>query len=202
MALRNAFGALGLDTTLQAIRDRLPTLSAGGRMPVDIGTGPIGTDDAGRLLTLDTALAELLTTLRDTVLRRTDPLPPGTNVIGRVMDVLEPRTLLTLASQARATSGLAPAFATGDLTRAAIDVNVSAVAGVGPSLRVFLDRQGTDGLWYPIWSPAAITAVGTLSTTVGQGMTVGQSLASTCRFRWEISGTTPSFTFSASVQGK
>lgn len=115
---------------------------------------------------------------------------------------LEARTLFTLASAARTVNGSSPNFLTGDLSRVAIDVNVTAVGGVGPNLRFFLDRLGADGNYYPIWSPAALTAVGTLSTTVGQGMAVAQSLAAECRLRWEITGTTPSFTFSASVVGK
>lgn len=159
------------------------------------------TDDDETQAALE-AIRLLTVTLRDNQLRRTDPLPAGNNMIGRVIDATEARTLLLLALAARTTNGTSAAFATGDVTRAAIDVNVTAVAGVGPNLRLFLDRQGADGLWYAIWSPAALTAVGTLSTSVGQGMAIGQSLAANCRFRWEITGTNPSFTFSASIVGK
>ncbi len=148
------------------------------------------------------AIETLLTTIRDEQYRRTDPLPPGTNTIGHVMTVLEARTLFTLPSAARTVGGVSEGLAAADLSGAAVDVQVTAVEGVGPSLRVFLDRLGSDGVWYPVWSPSAMSSPGTLSTTVGQGMVVGQSLASAVRFRFEISGTGASFTFSASLIGK
>lgn len=144
-----------------------------------------------------------LQTIRDTLYRRTDPLPPGNNLVGRFLVELQARTLLLMASAVRTTGGTSAPFETDEITRIAVDVNVTAVSGtLSPSLRVFIDRQGADGLWYPIWSPEAITTVTTLSATIGQGMTIGQSLAALCRFRWEITGTSPSFTLSASVIGK
>ncbi len=144
----------------------------------------------------------LLTALRDNQFRRTDPLPEGLNTIGHVLTTLEARTMFTLLSGSRTVGGASAALPSSELSRAAVDVQVTAVSGVGPSLRVFVDRMGSDGVWYPVWSPAAMTAVGTLSTTIGQGMTVGQSLAAQVRLRWEISGTSAAFTFSASMVGK
>lgn len=148
------------------------------------------------------ALETLLAAVRDEQVRRTDPLPAGNNTIGHVLTTLEARTMYTLLSGSRTVGGSSASLPSGELSRAAVDVQVTAVGGVGPSLRVFVDRMGSDGVWYPVWTPAAMSAVGSLSTTIGQGMTVGQSLAAQVRFRWEISGTTPSFTFSASMVGK
>lgn len=149
------------------------------------------------------AVEALLTTIRDTVLRRTDPLPAGTNSIGHVTLDLEAETLLLLASAARTTSGTSPGFDTSRKSRVALDVSVTAISGtLSPALRVFVDRQGADGLWYPIYTSSSITTASTVSTSIGQGMTVGQSLGAMCRFRWEITGASPSVTFSASAVGK
>lgn len=156
-------------------------------------------------LALDTTVAavrDLLTTIRDNQFRRTDPLPAGNNTIGHVLTEVSAVTLLNLPSATRTTSGVSGSMDVGRLTRVAIDVNVSAASGVGQTLTFHLDRQGVDGLWYPIWTSPQVSAVGTVSTSVGQGMTVAQSLAATTRLRWTIGGTTPSFTFSASVVGK
>lgn len=120
----------------------------------------------------------------------------------RVVTEIEARTLLMLADVTHTTSGTSAAFDTSGITRAAIDLTITAVAGVAPEMRFMLDRKGADGRWYPVWSSATATAPVTLSTTVGQGMQVAQSLAAQARLRWEISGTTPSFTFGGGVIGK
>lgn len=167
--------------------------------PVQTQAG-LATDAA--LVPLLDGLEALLATIRDEQQRRTDPIPAGTAQIGTVIIRTASRTLHVVPSEARITGGMTPELVTSDLSRVALDLSVTAVAGVAPELRVFLDRQGADGVWYPVFSPAARTAVGTLSTTVGQGAVVAQSVASAVRFRWEITGTGPSFTFSASLVGK
>lgn len=172
------------------------------RLPLPV-TGPLTSAElAARGLATDAALLPLLEAIRDQQYRRTDPLPAGSNSIGHVTLDLEAETLLLLPSVARTAGGQSAPFDTSRKSRVAIDVSLTAVAGVTPSLRLFLDRMGADGLWYPIWTGPAMTAAGTASTTVGQGMTVGQSLAASCRLRWELTGTGASATFSASVVGK
>ncbi len=85
------------------------------------------------------------------------------------------------------------------VSTAAVDVNVTAASGTSPTLAFFLERQGADGVWYPVWSPAAVTAPGQLSTSVGPGCATAEVLTGSIRLRWTVGGTTPSFTFSASV---
>jgi hypothetical protein len=149
-----------------------------------------------------TAIRDLTMTLRDNQLRRTDPLPQGNNTIGHVLTVLEAVTLLNLAPAARTVSGTAGPFVAGSLSRVAFDANITAASGVGQSLSLMVDRQGADGIWYPMYTSPAVSAPRTVSTSIGQGMTVGQSLGTSIRLRWEITGTAPSFTFSASLVGK
>ena len=81
----------------------------------------------------------------------------------------------------------------------AVDVAVSAVSGTSPSIALFLERQGADGNWYAIWAPTALTAVGTASTSVGPGLATPEVLTNTLRLRWEVTGTSPNFTVSASI---
>jgi hypothetical protein len=84
----------------------------------------------------------------------------------------------------------------------AVDVNVTAVSGTSPSLTLLLERLGADGVWYPVWSPSAITAVGALSTSVGPACLTNAVVVPTMRLRWVLGGTSPSFTFSASIHGR
>lgn len=211
--------ALATDATLAAVRDRtafpLPVeqvqaLKPPASQPV---SGPL-TDAqlAARLpLPVETeltaagplALEATLAAIRDEQYRRTDPLPAGTNTIGHVLTVLEAVTLLSLPSAARTASGTVGPFAAGPLSRVAFDATVSVVTGtLSPSMIFVIERQGADSLWYPMYTSPAITAARTVSTSIGQGMTVGQSLGASIRLRWEVSGTSPSFTFSASLVGK
>ncbi len=130
------------------------------------------------------------------------PLPPGRDTIGHVITVLEPRTLLAEPSTARTTDGAFGPFSVGDLSRVAFDVNVTTVAGVGSNLVFTVDRLGADDVWYPMFTSPNITAARKVSTSIGQGMTIAQSLATNIRITYVITGTTPSFTFSASLVGK
>jgi hypothetical protein len=93
-------------------------------------------------------------------------------------------------------SGASAPFQVGRLTTLAVDVSVTAVAGAG-TVAPIVERLGDDGVWYPIWNPAALTAVGLTSTSIGAGCTTPAVVTSTLRFRWVITGT--SVTFSASI---
>jgi hypothetical protein len=110
--------------------------------------------------------------------------------------------LLTLTSADYTTSGVTDPIAVGPLTTLAVDVDVTAASGTSPSLALFIERQGTDGNWYPIWSPTAVTAAGVVSDSIGPGCSTAAVITSTIRFRWAVTGTTPSFTLSASIVGR
>ena len=74
------------------------------------------------------------------------------------------------------------------------------ITGTGtPTITFFLERQGADGNWYPIWSPTAITTTGITSTSVGPGCATDAVVTENIRLRWTVSGTTPSFTTSISI---
>lgn len=110
--------------------------------------------------------------------------------------------LLSQASAAYTASGNLPPVLPVAYPTIAVDVNVSAVSGTSPSLSLFLERLGGDGVWYAVWSPTAITAVGAASTSVGPGCATQEVLTNQIRLRWAITGTSPSFTFSVSIVGR
>ena len=112
-------------------------------------------------------------------------------------------TLLNQASAAQTTSGVSNALLVRQTPTLAVDINVSAVSGTSPTLNFVLERLGAVGVWYSVgWAPSQITAVGTASTSVGPGCATNAVLTGQVRLRWTIGGTTPSFTFSASIIGR
>ena len=92
----------------------------------------------------------------------------------------------------------------GPYTELSIDINTTAQAGTSPTLQLFYERKAADGIYYVLWQSAVLTtATNTISTSVGAGMAYNQSLGVTGRLRWVVGGSaTPTFTFSASIQGK
>jgi hypothetical protein len=108
---------------------------------------------------------------------------------------LQPQTVITA-------SGSSGPLNVGPLTTLACDVNVVTVAGTSPTLSLVVERQGADGGWYPMWTPAAITAAGITSTSIGPGCATNQVVPATIRFRWTLGGTSPSFTYSVSIVGR
>lgn len=92
----------------------------------------------------------------------------------------------------------------GSYTEIALDINTTAQAGTNPTIQLFYERKGADGIYYVIWQSAVLTAAtNTLSTSIGAGMAYNQSLGVTGRLRWVVGGTaTPTFTMSINVQGK
>ena len=78
-------------------------------------------------------------------------------------------------------------------------VNVSAVSGTSPTLNVYLDTLGGDGVWYTIASSPQITAVGQTILSIGPGLSNQNIFNYLVRVRYVLGGTTPSFTLSVSM---
>ena len=110
-------------------------------------------------------------------------------------------TLLNQASAAQTASGMSATLAVGNYRELLVAVNVSAVAGTTPTLTLALDSLGADGVWYTLWTSASITAVGQTIASLGVGAATNTAFGTSVRLRWTIGGTTPSFTFSASITG-
>ena len=89
-----------------------------------------------------------------------------------------------------------------NVRRIAIDITITAVSGGSPTIQFFLDRKGADGIYYPLWQSNSTGVTGQISTSIGSFAAYNQALGAALRFRWIITGSTPSLTFSASIIGK
>lgn len=130
----------------------------------------------------------------------------GTVAAGTVFNTANTTTYVTCSSVA---AGNATGLAAGEIPVSGIkeidlDFNISAISGSSAAVTVTVDRKGTDGVWYNVYSSGAKTATGSTSaniainggsTNVGIGMLVriGVFLSNT---------TTPSATMSLSAIGK
>lgn len=111
-------------------------------------------------------------------------------------------TVATGASAAYTATGNSGDLSVSSLTRLAVDFNVSAVSGTVPSCTFSVERKGSDGIYYPVFTSSAVTAAGVVSASIGSGLTTAAAFGSTIRLKWAITGTAPSFSFSYSVVGK
>ena len=112
-------------------------------------------------------------------------------------------TVLNQASAAQTSNGNSADLAVGPYTEIAVDANITVVSGTAtPTLVLYIDRKGVDGIYYPLWQSPAQTAVAQVSASIGSGCVIEQSLGTTIRLRWVVTGTSPSFTFSCSIIGK
>jgi len=111
-------------------------------------------------------------------------------------------TVLTQASAAQTANGMSANLPVAGFRELLVAANVTAVAGTTPTLTFALDSLGADGVWYTLWTSAAVTAVGQTVAHLGVGAATNVAFGATVRLRWTIGGTTPSFTFSASIIGK
>ena len=117
----------------------------------------------------------------------------------------EPSTVdvvLNQASAAQTANGNTANLSVSQYHELAVGVNITAVTGTSPSMTLNVDTLGADGIWYTIYTSSAQTAAGAVVTSIGAGLATNQSFGQTIRLRWTITGTTPSFTFSASILGK
>jgi hypothetical protein len=110
--------------------------------------------------------------------------------------------LLAQTSAAHTVSGNSGDLICDQYQELAVDVNVTAVTGTNPSMTLSIQRKGADGVYYPIWTSSAITAPGVTSVSIGPGLAQAASIGDIVLLVWTITGTTPSFTFSASIIAK
>ncbi len=90
-------------------------------------------------------------------------------------------------------------IAVGEYDILAIDLTVQALAS-GAGITFFYDRQGADGVWYPIYNTQTFSAPGVSSTTLAGQNSASQEFGLKGRLRWTLTGA--SATVSASIVGK
>lgn len=106
------------------------------------------------------------------------------------------------ASAAATVSGNSGDLAVDSFSELALDINITAVSGTTPTIQYIMERKGNDGNYYQIYASSSLNVTQAVSTSFGAGMSQSVSFGATVRLRWVIGGTTPSFTFSASIIGK
>lgn len=116
-------------------------------------------------------------------------------------------TFITYLSGAQAVSNTGVSFSTTAVSALAVDVTLSSfTGGSSPGVTFFVDRLGSDGVWYRLWTSASLTGAGVTSVQIGPfpvatGI-VTAVLTGTGRFGWASTGSPTAITFSASVVGR
>lgn len=114
----------------------------------------------------------------------------------------KPVNVLNTTSAAIATTATSADLDVGKYKELAIDVNVSAITGTTPTYTLSVNRKGADGVYYPIYTGAAITVAGKVTISLGVGASTNVAFGNTIQVVETIGGTTPSVTRSVSVIGK
>jgi len=150
----------------------------------------------------------------------TDPTQPPALVVaisdgeGNIVSGGAGTSTYTLASAAQAVTNTGTAFSTTGFDALMVDINITAfTGGTTPTITFFVERQGTDGVWYRVWQSASQNAAAKVDVTIGaavptvaaganvaQGVTAG--LTASARFGWSTTGAPTSVTFSASIVGR
>jgi len=110
-------------------------------------------------------------------------------------------TILNQASATQNANGNSADLNVAAFRELAVDVNVTSLTGVAPTVAFFIDRKGADGIYYQIWNSNTLSAVGPFSDSIGPGSNTFHSLGAIIRFRWALTGG-GTVTFSASLIAK
>lgn len=116
-------------------------------------------------------------------------------------------TFITYLSGAQAASNVGVSFSTAAVSGLAVDATlVSFTGGSSPGIVFFVDRFGSDGVWYRVWTSTSLTSATTVSVQIGPFPTatgiITAVLTGTARFGWATTGSPTAVTFSASVIGR
>jgi len=93
----------------------------------------------------------------------------------------------------------------GNAEKLAVDINVTGSQGTSPTLDIFVDRLGADGVTYFPMYDSTVLAPGQYprSTSIGPGCTNAQEIAQYGRVRWVIGGSVgQGVQFTVSIQGE
>ena len=119
-------------------------------------------------------------------------------------------TILNQASAMKTSNSDTGNISWGNCSTIAVDVNCTNQQGTSPTLEIFVDRLGADGVTYfNMYDSGAVSVSGASTTavqirrSVGPGCATGEEIGSSGRVRWQIGGSsTPGAQFSLSIQGE
>jgi hypothetical protein len=106
------------------------------------------------------------------------------------------------ASSPVTSNGNSGDLAVDSFSELAVDINITAISGTSPTIQFIVERKGNDSNYYAIYTGTSLNTNQALSISLGAGMGQSVSFGSVARLRWVLGGTSPSFTFSASIIGK
>ena len=113
----------------------------------------------------------------------------GQDAQGRYYNDNEASSDASVTSAARTATGTGTAFATPQADSINATLVISAVTGTNPTLDLTLETTADGTNYYTVGTFAQQT-----TTQAGLARIFGP-LGATCRWKWTIGGTTPSFTF-------
>lgn len=120
-------------------------------------------------------------------------------------------TFLTYLPGAQAPNNAGVSFSTAQISYLAVDITVTSFqGGTSPTIQFFVDRLGSDNIWYNVWSSQTTGTAATSSFDLGPGFAASGPpngsqhavFTGTARFRWVSTGSPTTVTFSASVIGR
>lgn len=108
------------------------------------------------------------------------------------------------AAQLITASGNSGPLTVGYLGEISLDINITSSQGTSPTIQFYIERLGTDGVYYPIYDSTSIsTAPMVKSASTGAGLGSAASFAGTIRVRWVTGGSSsPGWIYSLSLVGK
>lgn len=112
------------------------------------------------------------------------------------------RNVFVQQSEAVTANGGTGTLFVGDLTEISVKCDITDVSGTSPTLILTLSELGADGVSYTVWTSPTETAAGQVIASIGRGLTTDVSFGQNVALTWTVGGTTPSFTFSVSMDGK
>lgn len=120
-----------------------------------------------------------------------------------------PLTMQTAAGVVLNTSGNQTGLAAsadlpvGAYRELAVDFNLTSLTGgAAPTLAVVVLRKGADGTYYSIDSPAALSAVGKLSRSLGAGLAQNVAFGATIQVQVVVTGAPTGAAWTLSIIGK
>lgn len=113
-------------------------------------------------------------------------------------------TLIALPSAARATYSSGP-ITLPNYNALVLDLDVSVTAltgGASPTVTFKVSRVEPDGVLYPVYSPAAISAAGVFSQSIGAGGQTAADLGTAFQIDMVLTGAPTSITFSLTASAR
>lgn len=116
---------------------------------------------------------------------------------------MEQNTVFVLSAQSVSTNGNSAAFDVFAYESLSFFVNLTALSGgTTPSVQFTYQEVDDFGVWYDVTTlGAALTAVGTARTSVGEGAKVNDAIGKSGRIKWVVTGGPATATATVTVIG-